>query len=76
MNNEINALANLNAIVSTRKVKVWNSLRLAVRKAKSQEAEYGFMNALDLWGKASDLYAKHTRLTANPVSFEDVKMMV
>lgn len=69
MNTENNALTALrNALAARRKAK-WNALRLAIRKARSQEAAYGKEVAAALWQEAGKAYDSHCRLHNRPVGF-------
>lgn len=70
MNNEnATTLAALrNALALRRKAK-WTALRLAIRKARSQEAAYGKEIAADLWQEAVKAYDSHARLHLRPVPF-------
>lgn len=69
MNNNDTTLAALrNALALRRKAK-WTALRLAIRKARSQEAAYGKEIAAALWQEAGKAYDSHCRLHNRPVGF-------
>jgi hypothetical protein len=70
MNIQNDTLTNLRNILATRRQAKFNKARLAVRKAKAMEDDYGYKASQAFWVEARDLYDSAARLYANPTPWD------